>query len=237
MPAAVQTSLLILAVFFPFYWSNQTYLSKFNWQLVSLLILGFAFHSWRTKKRQKNDPIKQYQSITIIAIVTIVTVILVLTTGGAASPLFWLMDFLLFFVAVFGRAGAAFSLTLALITAFLLNEPELDQRSLINLVSLLLMAPLAAFFSTQYHQVIMTKKENEVLSNQANLLEQSTLIWLALDFRRQMERAVDLVSQISVNLTAIPYHQRDRLNELYRDLKALWQSGQALEKKIDEATE
>ena len=143
--------------------------------------------------------------------------------------LFWLLNFLLFFVAVFFRAGAAFTLSLAVGIAFLLNEPQLTLPQLINLISLLLMAPLASFFSTQYRRLIMAKKEVEKLSNQANSLEQSTLIWLTLDFRHQIEKAIDLLSQISV-----PYHQRERLNELYRDIKALWHSGQELEKKIDE---
>ena len=221
--------ILILAVFFPFYWSNQTYMSKFSLQLVALLILIFVFHNWLAKKRQNSDPIQIYQNIINITIITIVTVILILSTGGAGSMLFWLLNFLLFFVAVFFRAGAAFTLSLAVGTAFLLNEPQLSTQQLINIISLLLMTPLASFFSTQYRRLITAQKEIEVLSNQANSLEQSTLIWLALDFRRQIEKAIDLLSQISV-----PYHQRERLNELYQDIKALWRSGQELEKKIDE---
>jgi len=100
LPDAIETVLLILAVFFPFYWYNQSYLSKFSLQLVALLILIFVFHNWLTGKRRGSDPISQYQTITIIMIITVITVILVLSTGGAGSMLFWLLDFLLFFVAV-----------------------------------------------------------------------------------------------------------------------------------------
>jgi len=229
LPSAVETVLLILAVFFPFFWYNQSYMSKFSLQLVALLVLIFVFHNQLTKKKQNSDPVQMYQNIINISIVTILTIILILSTGGAGSMLFWLLNFLLFFVAVFFRPGAGLTLSLAVGTAFLLNEPQLSTGQIFNLVSLLLMAPLASFFSTQYRRLIMAKKEIEVLSNQANSLEQSTLIWLALDFRRQIEKAIDLLSQISV-----PYHQRDRLNELYQDIKALWHSGQELERKIDE---
>ena len=204
-------------------------MSKFTLQLTALLILVFVFHNWLVKKRQNIDPIQIYQNIINLTIVTIVTVILILSTGGAGSILFWLLNFLLFFAAVFFRPGAGLTLSLAVGIAFLLNEPQLTLPQLINLISLLLMAPLASFFSTQYRRLIMAKKEVEKLSNQANSLEQSTLIWLTLDFRHQIEKAIDLLSQISV-----PYHQRERLNELYRDIKALWHSGQELEKKIDE---
>lgn len=237
LPRAAEAAILILAVFFSFYWHNQSSLSKFNWQLVSLLILIFLFHNWKAKKRQNSDPVQIYQNITNISIVVILTAMLVLTTGGAASPLFWLLNFLLFFAAVFSRAGSGISLSLALVLAFLLNEPQLTTGQLFNLVSLLSMAPLAAFFSSQYRRVITDQIQIKELSDQADLMERSTLLWLALDFRRQMETAIDLLSEISATLTAIPVHQKDRLNRLYRDLKSLWQSGQELEKKIDEATE
>jgi hypothetical protein len=232
LPSAVETALLVPAVIFPFYWINQSYLSKFTLQLTALLILVFIFHNWIIKKQQKTESIKIYQNIINVIIITILTIMLVLFTGEANSDLFVLLDFLLFFVAIFFRAGAAWTIFLALTLAFLLNNPQIDIKTIINLISLLLMTPLAVFFSTQYRQVIIDKKKIETLSNQANLIEQSTLIWLALDFRHQIETAIDLLSQISA-----PYHQRQRFNQLYQDLKKLWRSGQALEKKIDEATE
>ncbi|MDZ4229373.1 MAG: hypothetical protein U1C50_03935 [Patescibacteria group bacterium] len=244
LPPALETIALILAVLFPFYWYNQTSLSKFSLQLVALLILAFTFHSWIARRSQKVNPIQMYQKTTNIVIVTIISLLLILTTGGASSMLFWLLDFLLFFVAIFSHPRAGFTLALAIGIAFLLNEPLLTNQQLTNLVSLLLMAPLATIFSTQYSRLIMAKKEIKALSNQAKKLnqqvqaeEQSTLIWLSLDFRRQLEQAIDLVSQISSNLSQIPYHQRDNLDKLYHDLKALWHSGQELERKIDRITE
>ena len=232
LPDAIETVLLILAVFFPFYWYNQSYLSKFSLQLVALLILIFVFHNWLTGKRRGSDPISQYQTITIIMIITVITVILVLSTGGAGSMLFWLLDFLLFFVAVFFRARAGFIIALAIGIGFLLNEPLLTNQQLTNLISLLLMAPLAAIFSTQFTRLITAQKEIKVLSNQAKEEEMTALIWLALDFRNQMVKAIDLVSQIKSNLSLIPYHQREKLDRLYQNLKDLFKSGQELKKTI-----
>lgn len=237
LPDAVETVFLVLTIFFSFYWSNHSYLSKFTLQLTALLILVFVFHNWLARKRQNKDSIQIYQSITNVLIVTLIAVSLVLATGGAGSMLFWLLDFLLFFVAVFFRAGAAFTLSLAIGLAFLLNEPQLAQTQTVNLVSLLLMAPLASFFSTQYNRLITAKNEIKILSNQAESLEQSTLIWLSLEFRNKLLQAIDLVSQISANLSRIPPHEQEKLNSLYQDLKALWQSGQDLGKKVDKITE
>lgn len=237
LPQPVETIALILAVFFPFYWYNQTSLSKFSLQLVALLILVFVFHNWLARKKQGSDPISQYQTITIIMIITVITIILVLSTGGAGSMLFWLLNFLLFFVAIFSRPGAGLTLSLAIGIGFLLNEPLLTTAQLTNLVSLLLMAPLAMFFSTQYLRLIAAQKQIKVLSDQAKDEETAALIWLSLDFKNKVESAIDLVSQISSNLNLIPYHQRDKLNQLYLDLKILFQSGRELKKKIDGITE
>lgn len=151
--------------------------------------------------------------------------------------LFFLLDFLLFFVAIFSRPRAGFIIALAINMAFLLNEPRLTTNELINLVSLLLMAPLAAIFSTQFLRLITAQKEIKVLSNQAKEEETATLVWLALDFRNQMVKAIDLVSQIKSNLSLIPYHQREKLDQLYQNLKTLFKSGQELKQKIDETTE
>ena len=237
LPKTLETIALLVAVFFPFYWYNQTYLSKFSLQLVGLLILCFAFHNWLARRWSKSDSFLIYQKIINMVIITVLTLMLILSTGGAGSMLFWLLDFLLFFAAVFSRPRAGLTLTLAVGLAFLLNETQLTTPQLINLISLLLMAPLAAFFSTQYSRLITTQKQVKILSNQAKQEETATLLWLSLNFREKIEQAIDLVSQISTNLSRIPDHQRDQLKSLYQDLKSLWQSGQELEQKIDKLTD
>jgi len=237
LPAALETVLLSLTVFFPFYWQNQSYLSKFTLQLVSLLILLFFLHAWISNKAVSSKPIQTYQMITKTIIITITVLLLILTTGGANSAFFFILDFLLFFAAVFIRPEAGITLSLAIVTAFLLNEPDITKSQLINLISLLLMTPLAVIFSTQYRRLITTQQKINILSNQTKDEETATLMWLSLNFRNQLIRAIDLVSLIKTNLGLIPTHQRNQLEQLYRDLKALWLSGQELEKKIDEATE
>ncbi len=99
------------------------------------------------------------------------------------------------------------------------------------------MAPLAAFFSTQYIRLISAKTEIKVLSDQAKIEETDILLWLALTFHNKLVQSIDLVSQISSSVGTIPYQQRQKLNQLYQDLKELFKSGQELEKKVDELTD
>ncbi len=237
LPKPLEVIVLLLAVYFPFYWYNQTYLSPYSAQLVALLILLCGFHTLLSKKVSNGNPVQTYQNITNIVSVTIVTLLLVLSTGGAGSNLFFLLDFLLFFIAAFTHPRHSLTLSLAIDIAFLLNEPVINNQQLTNLISLLLMAPLAAFFSTQYIRLISAKTEIKVLSDQAKIEETDILLWLALTFHNKLVQSIDLVSQISSSVGTIPYQQRQKLNQLYQDLKELFKSGQELEKKVDELTD
>lgn len=237
LPKPLEVIILLLAVFFPFYWYNQTYLNPYSLQLAGLLILIFSFHNLLARKRPTSDLVLIYQNIINVVTVTILALLLILSTGGAGSALFFLMDFLLFFIAVFTQPRQSLTIALAVGIGFLLNEPLLNNHQLINLVSLLLMAPLANFFSTQYIRLIRAQTEIKVLSNQAKEQETDTLLWLALNFHNKIVQSIDLLSQITASLGKIPYHQRQRLNELYLDLKELFKSGRELEKKIDELSD
>jgi hypothetical protein len=237
LPKPLEVLVLLIAVYFPFYWYNQTYLSPYSLQLVGLLILIAALHNLLARNKSPNNPVSKYQNVTNVIIVTVLTLLLILSTEGASSPLFFLLDFLLFFIALFTHPRQSFTLSLAITITFLLNEPLLDNQQLTNLVSLLLMAPLASFFSTQYLRLIEAKTEIKMLSDQAKEQETDMMIWLTLNFHNKIVQSIDLLSQITANLGQIPYHQRQKLNQLYQDLKALFKSGQELEKKIDELSD
>ncbi|MCG2800233.1 MAG: hypothetical protein L6367_17070, partial [Cellulomonas sp.] len=76
--------------------------------------------------------------------------VLVLDTGGLTSPLFFTIDFLLFGLSLLFNPSLGLLVGLALSLLFLLNNSLIDLTSLTNLISLILMAPLARFFGTQY---------------------------------------------------------------------------------------
>jgi hypothetical protein len=237
LPKPLEALVLLIAVYFPFYWYNQTSLSPYSLQLVGLLILIAALHNLSAKNKRPNNPVSKYQNVTNVVSVTVLTLLLILSTEGSSSPLFFLLDFLLFFIALFTHPRQSLTLSLAITIGFLLNEPLLDNQQLTNLFSLLLMAPLASFFSTQYLRLIEAKTELKVLSDQAKEQETDMMIWLTLNFHNKIVQSIDLLSQITANLGQIPYHQREKLNQLYQDLKALFKSGQELEKKIDELSD
>ena len=135
-------------------------------------------------------------------------------------------------------------LALALIIGLLLDSPLTTTAQLTNLISLLFMAPLAAFFSTQYLSLLSAQEKIKVLKHQAKSMSQDltieesdTLLWLGLNFNKTMMLTLDWFSQMGTTISRLPYHQQQQFSELYQDLKALWQSGEQLKERIDRLTD
>ena len=244
LPNLIHTTLLILAIIFSFFWTNNPELSNFSLQLSGLLVLLFFFHDLIARKSSPNNPIQIYRNISNSLIIPLLSLLLILSTGSLDSPLFFLLDFLIFGLSLFFFPSLGFSCILALLIAFLLNHDLDTAHALTNLISLLLIAPLARYFSTQYLQLLEGSKQIKILKHQADRLETeveteetSTLLWLSIEFKNKLHHAIDLVSQLSSSLSSIPYHQQEQLKTVYQDLKELFKSGQELEKQIDELTD
>ena len=244
LPTLPHFILLLLAAAFTFFWHNNPGLSQYSLQLSSLLLAVFLFHNLLGRKKITNISFIQYQSISNSLTITLLLLLLVLDTGGLTSPLFFTLDFLLFGLSLLFNPSLGLLVGLALSLLFLLNNSLIDLNSLTNLISLILVAPLARFFGTQYLRLLEGQKQIKVLKHQSNQLETNlsqeegnTLLWLTLNFHNKMSQSLDLISQISSQLATIPYHQQEKLKSLYLDLKELFKSGQELKDKIDKITD
>jgi hypothetical protein len=244
LPFFLHTLYLIAAVILAFYWTKNPSLSSLSLQLTAALILVYFLQGFWRRKKLPEKPDTTYLNITNSIIFTLIVLLLVLSTQGLSSPLFFLLYFLLFGLSLFFHPWMSFLLTLALLFFFLLTAPPQSINQLLNLISLLLIAPLAHLFGTQYLRVLEAQNKIKVLEHQSKNLvhtisreETTSLMWLSLEFRNKMHQAIDLVSQLLANIAHIPYYQREQLDQLYQDLKALYQSGQELEEKIDKMTD
>lgn len=231
LPTIIHSLVFIASAVFTFIWASNPELSKFSLQLSGLLLLIFIIN-------------KKYRYATNSIIITLLTLLLILDTGGLNSPLFFMANFLLFALSLFINPWAGFNLGLALCLLFLLNSDLASTNHLTNLISLLLMAPLAFIFGNQYIKLLLARNQIKVLQHQSKHLnslltqeETASLLWLAINFSNQITQAIDLTSQLIANLSHIPYYQKDRLNQLYQDLKELFRSGTELKTKIDKLTD
>ncbi len=244
LPILPHFILLLLTAGFAFFWQNNPELSQYSLQLSALLLAIFLFHNLLGRRKIPNISFIKYQSISNSLTITLLLLLLVLDTGGLTSPLFFSLDFLLFGLSLLFNPGLGLLVGLALSLLFLLNNSLIDLNSLTNLISLILMAPLARFFGTQYLRLLEGQKQIKVLQNQSDQLEKDlskeegvTLLWLSLNFYNIMNQTLDLISQISSQLSTIPYYQREKLKTIYADLKELFKSGQELKDKIDKISD
>jgi len=106
------------------------------------------------------------------------------------------------------------------------------------------MTPLAMIFSTQYLKLLEAQNQIKVLKHQSKQLkppsydyEANILISLSMHFNNKLGQTLDLVSQLSSSLSHIPYHQKDNLNSVYQDLKALLESSQNLKSKNNQTND
>jgi hypothetical protein len=248
LPKILPTTYLLSALIFAFIWTSNPLLSKFSFQLTALLVLIFIFHNWWRKHQLRLNPSNKSilinRNISNAILLTMVVTMLILHTKGASSPLFFLLDFMLLGISLFFEPMMSLILALALIVGFLLNSPLNNTQELTNLISLLFMAPLAAFFSSQYLSLLVAKNKIKVLQHQAKSLnkaldteESDTLLWLSLNFHQTMTHTLDWFSQMGGTISKLPYHQQQQFSQLYQDMKVLFQSGEQLKEKIDRLTD
>jgi len=244
LPKSFQSIYLILASIFTFVWANNLTLSKFTIHLISLLLIFFLFHQLIFKRKALDQSVIKHQYTSNSIIITIASLLLVFNTGGLVSPWFFVINLLLFILSLSSSSIQGLTVSLALSLLFLLNTDFTTTRHLINLFSLILMTPLAMIFSTQYLKLLEAQNQIKVLKHQSKQLkppsydyEANILISLSMHFNNKLGQTLDLVSQLSSSLSHIPYHQKDNLNSVYQDLKALLESSQNLKSKNNQTND
>lgn len=137
-------------------------LAVFSPQIIALFSIIFIVLSLRKKQLS-------------IHLISFIITLIVLETGSLNSPVFFFIYFLLFVIAFQSppTVTLGYSVALILILSGSLNSPT----SLIPLLSLLFITPLAGFVSSQY-------LETKHLSDQIITDETEVLRWYSLKFKK-----------------------------------------------------
>lgn len=224
---------LTCAVLLTFIWTKNPSFSAYTLQLIAFLVI-FYFLNKRLGKAAFN------LALGIDGLIlSLVTLLLVSASGGLASPLFFLVYILLFGLAfLFDPAVIAF---FTVFLVFLFYHQIADPTSLLQIIGLLLMTPLALFFGRQYLKVLeeeqkikILKKEKKKLSREVTQQEEDTLLWLSLPFREHVLRILDATSLMLSDLSRLSPSQKDSLDKIHHNAKRLLKLGKKLEEKIEE---
>jgi len=219
---------LFLAVVLTWLWTNHPALSYLNLQLIALLII-----IWLVKNKLRAG--QRLPQIIDALIFTLVVLLLVFSTGGAASPLFFLLYFLLFGLSFLFEPHLTLALTFIL---FVFLSPTVQNiNEVASLLSLFLIAPLAVFFGQIYLQNLKDKKKVEVYRQHLTNEETNSLLWLTTKLKPALTEMLDKISLLLADIGHLSYTQKIHLKRLHRLTKYLLKGGEKLTKMIDQETD
>ena len=240
---------LLLAVVVAFFWTNSPTLSVYTLQLIAaFILLFFANHLFfrRQIKSQKTKSLPPKLNLTLDAVVfTMVVMLLVYSTGGLTSPLFFLVYFLMFGLALLFEPLVTVSLAGAMILIFLITPTTQEPLTeALQLFSLILITPLALFFGSQYLKVLESEEKIKILREESKILEEQikkeetdTLLWTSLNLKQGLSEILDEVSNLLSDLAHLTISQKERLLKIRTRALKLLKTGEKLKEEVDRTTD
>jgi len=236
----LHTLFLIVAVALAFFWTSNPQLSYYNLQLTAVFVLFFFLNQIISRRR------RQKINLTIDAVIfTVVILLLVTSTGGLTSPVFFLIYFLMFGLALLFEPLISVSLT-AVIVLFFLFTPTKEEplQELLQLFSLLLITPVALFFGKQYLKVLqdeekikILEEEEEIMEEQIGKEETDILLFTCLELKKGLTEILDQTSHLLADLSHLTLNQKERLGKIRERALKLLQSSQKLKDEVDKTTD
>jgi hypothetical protein len=203
-------------------------LSNYGLQIAAFAMIVYVGVSFLIRKRILSPDLK----VTLDILVFSLTVsLLIFTTGGFTSPVFFLSYFLLFGVALFSSPITATAITITFALLFIVAPKADFWIDLLQMASLVSIAPLSILFGKQYLKVLQDKKMITGLSQKVQKNKVEVTDWTEGDFRRRLLRIQEYLQKLSLD-PSIELDKKERINSLYRQIYDLFLSGRTMEKKI-----
>ena len=233
----VRTLLLSFTIIFIFAWTQSPVLKQYNLQLTGALILLYFIS--RLFFRRLERP---FFFATIVLIATVL--LLIFSSGGINSPIFFTLFFLLFAIALLLAPNQAAIASALLVGIFLWqNFRNLTSSVIIDLISLVMMTPLAVVFSQSYLKYLQSAGKITLIKEIVRDEESDSLLWIATTAKPSLASVLNSLTDIVVYLNSknqtaqIPKLLLEKLKTIQRDLISLYASAGTLEKSIEESSD
>lgn len=219
--------LAILTVVFAFLISVSP-LSGYGLQIAALMMIVYVGASFLVRKHILSIGVKVTLDILVFALTVS---LLIFTTGGFASPVFFLSYLLLFGVTLLSSPITATAITITFALLFIVAPKADFWMDLLQMGSLLAIAPLSVIFGKQYLKVLRDKQIITGLSQKVQKNKVEVSAWTEGDFRRRLLRIQEYLQKLE-NDPTIALEEKERINSLYRQIYDLFLSGRKMEKDI-----
>jgi len=236
----LHTLFLLIAVALAFFWTSNPSFSYYNLQLIAVFILFFFINQILARHHRHKI------NLTIDAVIfTVIILLLVISTGGLTSPLFFLIYFLMFGLALLFEPLISVSLTAVIVLFFLFTPTKKEPlNELLQLFSLLLITPVALFFGKQYLKVLqdeekikILEEEEEIIEEQMEKEETDILLFTCLELKKGLTEILDQTSHLLADLSHLTLNQKERLGKIRERATQLLQTGQKLKEEVDKTTD
>lgn len=234
----VQSLILILIILFIFIWTSSPTLSHYNLQLTGALILVY-FGSKYVLRLVTADNLF-FTTITLVSI----TLLLIFSSGGISSPIFFILDFLLFAIALLITPLHAVIVSISLISIFVWqNFYNVTSSMIIELISLAFVTPLAVIFGKIYLTSLHSKGKINLLKEAVKDEQADSLLWITTTAKPSLASVLNSLTDLVVYLNtksqavSIPKALIEKLKTIQRDLITLYASTGSLEKSIEDSSD
>lgn len=230
---------LIISILVIWFWSMSPSLNIYNLQLTGALTLVYFVSKMfsRPTNRRKSD-------IVSTVILNSICLLLIFSTGGVVSPLFFLLDFLLITIALLFEPGQAAVASVVLASLFYWqNHDSLTTEKIVNIISLLLMSPIAIIFSKNYLENLKSQGRIQILEEVIKEEEAESLLWISTQAKPSLATVLNATTDLVMYFNSkgrellIPKALSDKLKAIQNDLIVLYSSTTSLEESINETSD
>jgi hypothetical protein len=169
---------------------------------------------------------------------------LIFSSGGINSPIFFVLDFLLFAIALLiAPYQAAVSSTVLILLFLFENYSQLSSSMIINLLSLILITPLAIVFSKNYLQNLQSQGKITLLKEAIKDEQTDSLLWISTTAKPSLASVLNSLTDIVMYLNSkgqaalLPKQFIDKIKTVQKDLISLYASTSTLEKSIEDSSD
>lgn len=233
----VRALLLSLTIILTFIWTSNPSLNIYNLQATGALIVLY-FVSRFIFRRVSNTFF--FAALILVS----VSLLLIFSTGGVNSPIFFVLNFLIFAIALLIAPSQAAVATITLAVIFIWESySTLNTQTIINILSLVLITPIAMIFSKTYLKNLQSEGKITVLKEAIKDEHTNSLLWISTTAKPSIATVLNSVSDIVIYLNTVnqklnlPAALTEKMKTVQKDLISLYASTGTLKESIEESSD
>lgn len=217
------------------YFIAKTPIAEYSLQISGFLVAIYVLLSFLVRKKFLK---LSTRIIFDLFIFSFAVSFLLFTTGGFTSPIFFLTYFLLFGIALLSAPTTSVVAALTFAILFVLTPRADFWTEILQIASLLSIAPISAMFGKQYIENLQNEQRIHILKNvsqdfveEIKYQEDEVKNWTDGEFRSKLVNVQKYLGELLKDKD-LDDEKRTKINELYEEIYELFLSGMEMKKEV-----